>query len=88
MFIATLALVVTLTKSTPITYQESSNVEGVTGSESVPPTSPDEKIVEYEIKPGDTAVAVLNAQGVKEEESLAVLSASKGVFDFAEMQAG
>lgn len=88
MFIVSFALVITFTKSAPITYQESSNVEGVTGSDSATQTPSDEKVIEYEIRPGDTAVAVLNAQGIRDEESLAILSASKGVFDFAQMQAG
>ncbi len=88
LLIATFALVITLTNSSPVVYQESSAIDVGSGSESTTETLPGEKIVEYEIKPGDTAVAVLNAQGVREEESLAVMSASKGVFDFAQIQAG
>jgi murein DD-endopeptidase MepM/ murein hydrolase activator NlpD len=48
----------------------------------------DEKIVEYEIQPGDTAMAVLSAQGLEAEESFALISSAKDVFDFAQMQAG
>ena len=88
LLIAVFAFVITLTNSAPIVYQESSALDGGSAGESIAQTPSDEKIVEYEIKPGDTAVAVLNAQGVREEESLAVMSASKGVFDFAQIQAG
>lgn len=88
LLIAVFAFVITLTNSAPIVYQEPSALDGGSAGESIAQTPSDEKIVEYEIKPGDTAVAVLNAQGIRKEESLAVISASKGVFDFAQIQAG
>lgn len=86
--VAIFVLVVSLIKSAPIAYQGLPSTDETTEAESVAGVALDEKIVEYEIKPGDTAVAVLNTQGVGKEESLAVITASKGVFDFAQIQAG
>ncbi len=86
--VAIFVSVVSLIKSAPIAYQGLPSTDETTEAESVAGVALDEKIVEYEIKPGDTAVAVLNTQGVGKEESLAVITASKGVFDFAQIQAG
>lgn len=87
LLIAVLILIVCFSGNASISYQGIPDANREVGPVTTK-ASGDEKIVEYEIKSGDTVVAVLTAQGVKEEESFAIVSASRDVFDFAQIQAG
>lgn len=43
---------------------------------------------EYKVQPGDTFSGVINNMGIPYDETLAILSSSKEVFDFTKMNAG
>ncbi len=84
--IAVFLLIVSVGGNASVSYQGVPANAGDANTTDVPLV--DEKIVEYEIQPGDTAMAVLSAQGLEAEESFALISSAKDVFDFAQMQAG